>query len=136
MIILLHYRYRTAPASNHPGGSTWYAFFFFFALLSALVFQLQLKGKDQHFPQLSIGWQNLPWFLFIESIIFFPLPPVPCWPGVLCTDWTSNLEYEHYFFVAPAELLFTGGNVLSVISFDLWEPSHLGIVISVCLSSC
>lgn len=72
MIILLHYRYRTAPASNHPGGSTWYAFFFFFALLSALVFQLQLKGKDQHFLSFLLVGKIFPDFCLLKASSFSP----------------------------------------------------------------
>lgn len=70
MIILLHYRYRTAPASNHPGVSTWYAFFF--ALLSALVFQLQLKDKDQHFLSFLFVGKIFPAFCLLKASSFFP----------------------------------------------------------------
>lgn len=50
MVILLPYRYRAAPASYQPGASSQDIYFLVGGhLLTALVFQLQLKEEDQHF---------------------------------------------------------------------------------------
>lgn len=49
MVILLHYKYRAHLLLTNLGAQPSMLFFFFFGLLSALVFQSELKEEDQHF---------------------------------------------------------------------------------------
>lgn len=47
MVILLHYKYRAHLLLTNLGAQP--SMLFFFGLLSALVFQSELKEEDQHF---------------------------------------------------------------------------------------